>query len=121
MTLTYQLDQKPGENLDGYGLRQVTVNNTDPPSGRRMVADFIGSDSSLSIYRRFGALAARRLLMLQLEISRLERQWKTLDKEINIQHDQCSEEAYERGSRLESLLSSIDEKLKRYRTLILPL
>jgi hypothetical protein len=42
-------------------------------------SEFISSDGSLSLYRRFGTLGARNLLYLQAELHLLESQLRALD------------------------------------------
>ncbi|KAH6975562.1 hypothetical protein EDB80DRAFT_829917, partial [Ilyonectria destructans] len=113
-------DQERGGNADGYELREVRVDDdTNPPCGHRMVAEFIASDASLLVYRRFGVLTARRLAMMQLELSRLERQWELLEKNSKSSQDGDSEEVYEHKSQLERLLPEIDEKLEKYQKAML--
>lgn len=119
--LTHKLDE-PGQESAGTVLRQVTADNTDPPSQSRMAAEFIASDSSLFIYRRFGAFAAQRLAMMQLELSRLERQWRDLDNECKVRHDGEPENDYnERKRKLKRLGLDIGDKLERYRMSLRPL
>jgi hypothetical protein len=87
-----------------------------------MAAEFIASDSSLFIYRRFGAFAAQRLAMMQLELSRLERQWRDLDNECKVRHDGEPENDYnERKRKLKRLGLDIGDKLERYRMSLRPL
>lgn len=59
---------KPKENLEGF----------------EDFSKYIASDADLSIYRRFGALGARNILLLQGELVALENQLQKMDD-----HDQA--------------------------------
>ena len=83
----------------------------DLPTGYQQVANFIASDSSLFVYRRFGAVAARRLAFLQLELSKLERELRDLDETRN---DSDNGDADEFEHEHKSLLTTIDQKLTVY-------
>jgi hypothetical protein len=80
-----------------------------------MAADFIASDSSLLVYRRFAVLSARRLSVMQLDLSRLERHWKLLDGQCRSRSNSDNREDSDLEDGLHDLLADIDEKLEKYR------
>lgn len=107
---------------------------TDPPGeeeyyrkpwkylGYRGYSEFISSDKSALIFRRFGTLNARVLLLLQDQISQLETKLKALDT----QHSKKSARDIHNGSfRMEEvpqrteLLLEIHGKLKEYNDLLI--
>lgn len=118
--LTSQLDQELSQTIGDCEQGHVTADPTNQSRRDWMVADFIASDSSLFVYRRFGVLITRRLVMLQLELSRLERQWKLLDRQIRTRPNNDEAEDFELETRLHDLLADIDQKSDRYRTAFSP-
>lgn len=58
---------------------EAAQDDTEYPPGYRDFAEFIASDYSLSLYRKFDVLSARNLLYLQAELQLLELQLHELD------------------------------------------
>lgn len=112
--ITYQLDQELNETLGDCQQRHVVAGRPNRSRRRWVVADFIAFDSSLSVYHRFAMLTARRLAILQLELFRLERQWKLLDRQCRTRPNSDDGEDSELENRLQDLLSEIDQKLEKY-------
>jgi hypothetical protein len=65
------------------------------PSGWPQLAAFLNSEDNFAIFRRFGLMHCRELVMLQAEITLLEKQRAELDKQ-----DEASEST---GYRLVSI------------------
>lgn len=114
--LTSQLEQELSETTGDCEQGNGTAEPTNRSRRDWIVADFIASDPSLFVYRRFGVLITRRLVMLQLELSRLERQWKYLDRQCRTRPQDDEADNSELESRLQDLLSEIDQKSEKYRT-----
>jgi hypothetical protein len=114
--LTCQLDQELRERMGDSEQQHVIQDHTNRSRQHCLIADFIASDSSLFVYRRFGVLTARRLILLQPELSRLEREWKILDRQCRSRPNSDDAEQTELGNRLQNLLFEIDQKSEKYRT-----
>ncbi|KAK2766076.1 hypothetical protein FQN54_007591 [Arachnomyces sp. PD_36] len=104
-------DQEPEAHPPVAELKGIELQGHNSPSGHQVVANFIASDPSLSIYRRFGGLTSRKLATQQLQLSRLEKELKQLDEKVNRSEPK---ESTEDRRQLNDLLVEIDERLTTY-------
>ena len=66
--------------LNPCSLCLIFFSVEDYPDGWPRLAEFLNSNDSLAIFRRFGMLHCRPLLMLQAEITKLEKNLVDLDR-----------------------------------------
>jgi hypothetical protein len=91
------------------------------PKGFSRVAEFQNSDGNSALHRRFGALHARILLYLGIELTELEEQLLELDKTDNEKPDTRWRTAHSihhddgKGNELrKDLVEKIKKKLEEY-------
>lgn len=118
--IAYAMSQVPGT------VNEITDNDIfDQPwkyTGYKKYAWFLASDDDFLIFRRFGTLNARILLLLQDEICVAEAKLKSLDEEYSQktaprQHNGSFRKESVQQTERKTLLLEIKEKLKEYSTL----
>ncbi|KAH7412513.1 hypothetical protein BKA64DRAFT_330380 [Cadophora sp. MPI-SDFR-AT-0126] len=119
--MAYAMSQVPGT------VNGITDNDIfDQPwkyTGYKKYAWFLASDDDFLIFRRFGTLNARILLLLQDEICVAEAKLKSLDEEYSQktaprQHNGSFRKESVQQAERKNLLLEIKEKLKEYNEFI---
>ncbi|KAK5632041.1 hypothetical protein RRF57_007755 [Xylaria bambusicola] len=85
-------------------VRETTPETIDldfvEPGGYNRLAEYMGQQPQLAIYRRFGTLANANLLYLQAEITELENQLRTIQDEDSQSNDDARRKYFQSWYRL---------------------